>query len=135
MNWNFTELARPMPRETVFVTIEGGTHAWLRRFAAERNITRAIAMRGLVTQAVRFWQKTRQPLARRQEYPWAEFATRGMKTRMAGITLDPPILVGLREISEITGKTMSRIVSEILLDAMNAQAAMVAEAERSRKIA
>ena len=36
MNWNFTELARPVPRETVFVTIEGGTHAWLRRFAAER---------------------------------------------------------------------------------------------------
>ena len=75
---------------------------------------------------MRFWQKTRQSLERRQEYPFAEFAARGMKAREVSILLDPPILAGLHEISAITGKTSSRIISEILLDTMNAQAELAA---------
>ena len=38
-----------------------------------------------------------------------------------------PLTAGLHEIAAITGKTSSRIVSEILLDAMNAQAEMAAQ--------
>jgi hypothetical protein len=135
MIWKFDGLTPNEKMVLNMFTIEGGISAWIKRFAEQRKISKSHAVRGLVTEAVSYWLKTKQSLARRQEYPFAVFEGRGLHTQEIGVKLDANVLEGLREISQITGKSVSRVVSEILLDAKNASAEIAtAHARAGEKI-
>jgi hypothetical protein len=120
MNWTFDEIHPANKAQMTVFSIEGGTSTWLKKFAAARKVTKAEAVRRLVMQAVAFWQANRQPLDRKFSYPFALFAGKHGNHENIGVRLDPEILNGLREIAQLTGKSVSRVVSEILLDAKNA---------------
>jgi hypothetical protein len=120
MQWKFDSLELTEKRIFATFSIEGGTSGFLKRFAAARKISRAHAARGLISEAVRYWLKHRQSLERRNPYPWAVFEERGLPVQELSVRLDPDILEGLREISTASQKSVSKVVSEILLDAKNA---------------
>src|SRR5262245_49901252 len=109
MNWNFDNLKPYGQTVTATFTIEGGVSGWLKRFCKTRHLGRSQALRYLITQAVEFWIKERQPLNRQHEYPWAQFQARGLRTVFESVILDVRIHESLRQIAELSGKTMSKV--------------------------
>jgi hypothetical protein len=110
MNWKFTDLEPRLPMQVHHMTLEGHVVKWARHLAAQRGVALTHVIRGLITEALRHWRKTGDVIA---QYPGRE-----TPTKHVGVVLDEPSLAGLREISETTGKSISRVTSEILLDAM-----------------
>lgn len=130
MNWNFDRLNLMAKMSLAQFSIEGGTASWVKKFAHEHNIAVSHAARELISAAVKYWQKNRQSLERETKYPFAEADQRGEIAKEICVMLDAEILKGLREIALLQSKSVSRVVSEILLDARNAHA----EVTRTRAI-
>lgn len=122
MDWTVDALTlsdKPGPA-TYTATIEGAMHGWLKRFSVSRGSSRSHAASVLVTEAIRYWLKTRQPL--NEDSPlWRQFDKK-LPVRQMTFRLDRDVIEGLREISALSGIPASRIVSRILLDAKHASA-------------
>jgi hypothetical protein len=119
MNWTFNTITKPAV-EPHNMRIERYALKWVKAFARERHTPLASAIRQLLAQAVAHWRKE----GHTSGSPWGLDTKIGpCGEKITTVMLDADTLAGLREIMAVSGKTLSRLTSEILLDAMDAETA------------
>lgn len=115
MNWNLDALTPRRPVLTPHtMNIEHYALKWVKKLARERHAPVTQTMRELLQQAVAHWRREGCTLG----FPWGTESKVGTTGDNITALLDAGTLAGLREMMDVSGKTMSRVVSEILLDAM-----------------
>jgi hypothetical protein len=121
MIWNFNAITpgRGTAMTSHCMRIEHYAFKWAKDFARERHAPPTKVIRELLQQAVAHWRKEDHTLG----FPWGPESKVGASGDIAAVMLDADTLMGLREIMDVSGKTLSRATSEILLDAMKAETA------------
>jgi hypothetical protein len=122
MDWpNDVTFKAKLPRKIVVnFSIEHMAAKSLETFAANKGTPKSNAMRVLIETAVRYWREHNQSLDRKAEYPWDEWGGGALRAKGINACLDQSTLDAVREIAAKSGKRPSRVVSEIIMDAMKA---------------
>jgi hypothetical protein len=130
MNWNFNAISPGRPTLTPHcMRIEHYALKWAKKLARERHAPLTQVIRELLQQAIAYWRKEGRTLG----FPWGPESKVGASGDVTTVLLDADTLAGMREIMDVSGKTLSRVTSEILLDAMKAEtASMQADLLRKR---
>jgi hypothetical protein len=120
MIWNLDAITPGRPALTSHcMTIERYALKWVKQLSRERRAPLIKVIRTLLAQAVADWRKE----GHTSGSPWGNEAEVGPVGKITTVLLDNDTLTGLREIQAVSGKTLSRLTSEILLDAMTAETA------------
>jgi hypothetical protein len=118
MTWKFDTIQPTRPALTAHtMTIEGHSLAWVKKLAVDRRSRPVTVIRELLAQAVAYWCQE----GRTRGFCWGTGSTVEANTKVFVVLLDDATLRGLREIMTASGKSLSRVTSEILLDAMVAE--------------
>jgi hypothetical protein len=133
MNWNFNTLTSQRPTlERHNVRLESLTLKWAKQVARERHAPFTQTIRELLAQAVAYWRQEGHTSGQ----PWGDDSKVGLRgSDVTTLLLDADTFTGLQEIMQASGKTLSRVISEILLDAMVAETAQMQRGMDRRKSA
>jgi|SRR5580704_4935799 predicted transcriptional regulator len=119
MNWNFDAITPQRPAlEPHTMRLDHHALKWVKDLARRRHAPLTRTIRELLAQTVAHWRKE----GHTSGSPWGNDAKVGLRdSDVTTVMLDDDTVAGLHEIMAVSDKTLSRLTSEILLDAMVAE--------------